>query len=309
MKIREIAMDDARFLLKSEYGPLSSEWPVVAFTNQSSETQIRRRYRNGRDFVVYLGTQDEKTFEASDRGRLLSICEIDTTRIFNTYDYITKDSRDWAEKKHPNQWLRSFRVIRGFDVPSRPAASELLPNTNRSMWHAAFREVAGSDRESLMDLDVNVIPDVDILSREDRKPDAADFLRPENRSIQQEALRLAQLVYNRVGLSGETITHRAPERSAPFDLQLQIFRLLMAKPLTCALCGGEMQIAPQNKLLKISGDRRNSSIGDYGPDNYQLVHFACNLAKNNASEAEFFDWLDVIRQADGFEEEHANVGA
>ncbi len=56
-----------------------------------------------------------------------------------------------------------------------------------------------------------------------------------------------------------------------------------------------MAVPSPNKLLKISGDRKDSSLGDYGPTNYQLVHNACNLAKNDANELDFDEWLRVVR--------------
>jgi hypothetical protein len=58
-----------------------------------------------------------------------------------------------------------------------------------------------------------------------------------------------------------------------------------------------MELKSENKLLKVSGDRKDSALGDYGPSNYQLVHLACNYAKNNASEEQFQEWIDVVRSA------------
>lgn len=294
MILADIAMSDARFFLKSEYGPLSVDWPVVAFSHASFETQIRREYRTGRDFVVYLGTSGDETPER-DRGCLLSVAEIDTTRIFNTYDYLSESARQWAEKEYPGRWLRSFRVVRGFDLPTRPKAAQLLAQTDRQMWHVPFREVKGQDRLALLEVEVAPLENLDILHRIGRPLDHTDLLRPENRTLSQEAIRLADLVFNRVNLSGQLVQHRAPERSAPTDLQLQILNLLMRNPLICSLCGGQMQVPATNKLLKISGDRKDSGLGDYGPNNYQLVHFACNLAKNNASDSEFAEWLEMVR--------------
>jgi hypothetical protein len=58
-----------------------------------------------------------------------------------------------------------------------------------------------------------------------------------------------------------------------------------------------MVFPSENKLLRISGDRKDSSLGDYGPTNYQLVHLACNYAKNDATEQQFQQWLEVVRTA------------
>jgi hypothetical protein len=163
------------------------------------------------------------------------------------------------------------------------------------MWHVTLRDIADADRAAVLDLDVEQIDGIDILNLPGRELEPIDLIRPENEVLSREALRLAGLVFNRVQISGQTVQHRAPERTAPTDLHLQILGLLKRKPLRCALCGSTMEVENINKLLKISGDRKDSSLGDYGPNNYQLVHYACNLAKNNATELEFDEWLQKVR--------------
>jgi hypothetical protein len=58
-----------------------------------------------------------------------------------------------------------------------------------------------------------------------------------------------------------------------------------------------MPIKPANKLLQPSPDRIDSKIGDYGPENFQLVHLACNLGKNNATTAQYDEWLAIVKAA------------
>jgi hypothetical protein len=119
---------------------------------------------------------------------------------------------------------------------------------------------------------------------------------PQSKTIQDEAKRLANLVFSRVKLSGQVVEKVAPIREAPEDLIAQIVNLLSKSPLVCALCGGLMLLNPENKLIQPSGDRKDSGKGDYGPNNYQLVHLACNLGKNSASDTDFQEWLNVIRK-------------
>jgi hypothetical protein len=110
-----------------------------------------------------------------------------------------------------------------------------------------------------------------------------------------EAKRIANLIFARVAVSGTTLEHTAPERTAPDNLVINVRELLRARPLVCYLCGGPMQIKPRNRLLQPSPDRIDSSIGDYGPQNLKLAHLACNLGKNASSVAEFHQWLEVLR--------------
>jgi hypothetical protein len=268
---------------------------VATPESKAEETIVRRKYRNARDFIVYVGTQSASTISPLDRGNLLSVSEIDTTRVYPTYHYLSDDNRKWAEANHPGQWLRGFRAVRGFDIPSRPNAAQTLPNTDLSMWHVTLGKISDADRAFILGLEIVPIEDLDILNLSGRKVEPADLIRPENKLMSDEAGRLAQLVFNRVQISGQTVPHRAPERSAPTELHLQIYGILRREPLLCALCGGMMVVPQPNKLLKISGDRKDSSLGDYGPKNYQLVHLACNLAKNNATAEEFDEWLKIVR--------------
>lgn len=54
-----------------------------------------------------------------------------------------------------------------------------------------------------------------------------------------------------------------------------------------------MLLQPTNKLLQPSPDRIDSVSGSYGQESFQLVHLACNLAKNDASVVQFQQWLNV----------------
>lgn len=102
---------------------------------------------------------------------------------------------------------------------------------------------------------------------------------------------------SRVTASGAIFQGKRPDREAPVDFLLQVAKLLKTTPLTCALCGGLMYLKPANKLLQPSPDRIDSKLGDYGPANFQLAHLACNLGKNNASEAQFHEWLEIAKAA------------
>jgi len=149
-------------------------------------------------------------------------------------------------------------------------------------------ELTGSDRSALLKLPIAPLL-LRQFSPEDDQSATVDLL--------AEARRIANLIFARVAISGETIQRTAPERTAPEDLVPNIHTLLQAKPLVCYLCGGVMQIKPKNRLLQPSPDRIDSSLGDYGPENLRLAHLACNLGKNAASVAEFGEWLGLLREA------------
>ena len=58
-----------------------------------------------------------------------------------------------------------------------------------------------------------------------------------------------------------------------------------------------MHLKPSNKLLQPFPVRIDSALGDYGPKNFQLVYLACNLGKNNATDTQLDEWLEIVKSA------------
>ena len=48
-------------------------------------------------------------------------------------------------------------------------------------------------------------------------------------------------------------------------------------------------------MLQASPDRIDSENGAYDDENVQITHLACNLAKNQYGDDQFFEWLDTVR--------------
>ena len=127
LRLRDIAQSDSRFFLKSEWGPLSDFWPVVAFSPISLKTKIQRQYRSASDFIVYTGTKGEDTAEEAHRGRLLSLVRIDKTRTYDTRNVVPAASWAWANKKHPGRWPYAFKVLQGWSFVDRPPSTHVIP--------------------------------------------------------------------------------------------------------------------------------------------------------------------------------------
>ena len=290
LTVAGIAKPDSRFFLKSEYGPLSNDWPVVAFTARSLGAKLQSDFRPETDFIVYTGTAGKTTLDAAHRGRLLSLVRIDTGNIQTTSELIAIQSWEWAHQEYPGQWENCFKAVEGWNFTPFPISRDVLPASYPLMGQYPYRgavlEIKGTDRASLLALSIEPM-----LLRQfsGERSEALDLL--------AEARRIANLIFARISISGETVQHTAPERTAPDDLVPNVHALLQAKPLVCYLCGGIMQVKPKNRLLQPSPDRVDSSIGDYGPENLRLAHLACNLGKNAASVTEFGEWLELLRRA------------
>lgn len=284
-----VAKPDSRFFLKSEYGPLSQDWPVVAFTSRSLGRKVQADFRSEADFIVYTGTAGTSTMDPAHRGRLLSLVRIDTSDIHATSDFIAEHSLEWAQDDYPGQWENCFKAIEGWNFTAMPGSRDTLPKSYPLMGQFPNRggvlEITGSDRDALLRLRIDRLklraPDNDAGTQE---PD-----------LLAETRRITDLIFARVSVSGETVQRNAPERTAPEDLVSNIHALLQAKPLVCYLCGGVMQIKPKNRLFQPSPDRVDSSLASYGPENLRLAHLACNLGKNASSVLEFREWITLMR--------------
>jgi hypothetical protein len=300
LTVAAVAQPDSRFFLKSEYGPLSQDWPVVAFTSRSLGLKLQTDFNPEGDFIVYTGTAGKTTPDPSHRGRLLSLVRIDTGSIHSTSDFIADHSWELAHGEYSGQWENCFRAVEGWNFvpfPGRDTLPSSFPLMGQYPNRGGVLEITGADRESLLRLELAPLTLRESVPRgsSPREPD-----------LLAEARRITNLIFARVSISGETVQHTAPERTAPEDLVSNIHTLLQANPLVCYLCGGTMQIKPKNRLLQPSPDRIDSSLGSYGPENLNLAHLACNLGKNASSVAEFAEWLSLMRDVRALSKEQSS---
>jgi hypothetical protein len=155
-------------------------------------------------------------------------------------------------------------------------------------------EIEGTERDALLNLSLTLL---DLPIQPTMKTALTIHALQRDHDLNIESKRIADLIFNRVDASGSLQQRTAPLRNAPTDLLLRVAEKLPETPLICALCGGIMSIRPQNRLLQPSPDRIDSAIGSYGPENFQLTHLACNLAKSNATVEQFEEWLILVRAA------------
>jgi len=294
MQLREIASNESEFFLKSVYGPLGEEWPAMSFTQPQLATYLHQRYRPASDFILYTATAGDTTEAEEQRGRLLSVVTIDLTKLYPTSDIVSDESWRWAQDKYPGQWALSFAVLRGWNFDPPPLSASVLPNAYSLMGQYPHRGmVYRIPRDQLAPLMNLPVTEVALSLRSAVRPALTLQALVNNSVVNQEAVRIAALIHNRVNASGSVQTRTAPERNAPATLLLQVGDLLLRAPLCCSLCGGLMQLQAENRLLQPSPDRMDSASGSYGPENFQLAHLGCNLGKNNATTAQFLEWLHI----------------
>jgi hypothetical protein len=110
LTVADIGNAQSRFFLKSEYGPISADWPVVAFSLKTVCTKLQSDFRDDKDFIGYTGTGGGGTGELAHRARLLSIVRIDTHRLLSTRESIPQKSWQWAQENYPGKWESCFRA-------------------------------------------------------------------------------------------------------------------------------------------------------------------------------------------------------
>ena len=295
MRLREIAKHDSKFFLKSVYGPVNESWPAMSFTLPHLKTYLDRHYRQGHDFILLTGTSGKET-EPAFRGRLLTALLVDLTKSYRSEEIVPPEAWRRAQAEYPGQWEFSLGVVKAWRFEFPPQSVDVLPQSYPLMgqypYRGSVREIEQEERERILSFEVTEEP---ISFRPAMRPALTFQALKNNLALNQESFRIAELVYNRVMTSGTIQTRTAAQRTSPppTELMLMVAERLRQHPLCCALCGGPMSLQPKNQLLQPSPDRKDSASGSYGPDNFQLVHLACNLAKRDATEAQFLEWLRV----------------
>jgi hypothetical protein len=299
--IGDLARVDSRFFLKSEWRPISAYWPALSFSKRSVGDYLNKEYDPAHDFIIYAGTSNpERTENPLHRKRLLSILITEPGEPVPTEKLVPWDSWQDVLKKHDRAWPYSFGVRAGWGVTELPWASDVVPVAYRSMgirsnW-GGVSEIVGTERDALLSLAVEWVelPNREVVLATSATRDRIREIR-ENVSLGAALSRLEALIRGRLG-PGRSVWQQTPARNLPVGTNLTFLlqdKLDEQKNL-CALCGKLMRLDTTKKLLQCSPDRIISTNPSYGTDNLQITHLACNLAKNDGSNADFEEWLELI---------------
>jgi hypothetical protein len=309
MQIAEMMKPDGRVFLKSEWGPIDDGWPCVSFTKKSVGDKLRRNFVSGRDVLVYVGTTNpEHTERPEHRSRLISVVSIEPKHVLETRNIVPPER--WVaavERYGGDRWPYSMAVLQAADIigPPYPHAHDVTRFAYRSLSEMANRgsvvEVLGSERAAVKALPIHPL-------HLNLRKDVVAYLHLRGslsleieKSVKQEAFRMASLIRGRVESSGELSLRINPARAAPnlSDLIALILRKWHEDQTgVCALCGGKLIAGTTNPMLQPSADRIDSGNHAYDGDNLQITHLSCNLAKNKYGVSIFEDWMTVIRGVD-----------
>ena len=307
MKIVDIMASYGKVFLKSEWAPISNEWPCVSFTKKSVGDRLRTEFRPGRDVLLYVGTTNpEMTEDPEHRGRVLSAVVIQPNQVLATRKIVPAAIWESSVARWGyDRWPYAMAVIRATNVVSRrlPHAHDIVPKAYRSFAEFVNRggvvEARGEERADVMGLEVSEIT-LELSKAVHHYLQMMEAVSPEfPLAVRQEIARMGTLIQQRVSKGGEASVKINPQRYAPniSDLITVLTSKWKDQRHQCA-CGGHLFTFPTNPMLKPSADRIESENGAYTEDNVQITHFACNLAKNQYGAPEFREWLDVVRGED-----------
>jgi hypothetical protein len=298
MTVNDILATDGRVFLKSEWGPISDYWPAVSFSKEAVGRYLRGNFRPKSDLLFYVGTGDPKRTEQPEhRRRILSAIKLEPNKIFATHQLIPPESWFDAQKSFKGKWEFSLGVWDAWDVDRFPLASDVIPMSYSSLgeiqnWGNVV-EVAPGERDALLSLEMTSV-------HLKHQPAALEFLRTrrfidQERSVRDEIERMAAGICERENRSGTESTRTNAFRVAVGNISFWLNEKWDQQDGRCKLCGGVLVIGAVNKLLRPSPDRINSADPRYSPENVQITHLACNLAKNDVNPDEFREWLDIAR--------------
>ena len=305
MLVSDMMAPDGRVLMKSEFGPIGDNWPCLSYTKKNVGRRLQAEFRPGRDILIYVGTTDPAMTENPDhRSRIISAVAIEPNHILETRKIIP--SYQWEQtvaQFGADAWPYSMAVTDAAVMigPPFPEARAVTPATYASFAAIQNRgnvmEATGGERDAVMALPVRRI-ELHLTEPVQRYMRLMGSLSGTvEKTIKQEAARLAALIEARVKSGGEYSLHQNPTRTAPnmSDLVALFIRKWTADQKgKCALCGGPLT-QTNHKMLKVSADRIDSSNIAYDDANTQLTHLACNLAKNQWGFDAFEDWLAIVR--------------
>ncbi len=301
--LADLLTAESRIFLKSEWGPVSTYWPALSFSKRSVGDFLNQEYRPGRDFIVCAGTgNSERTREADFRKRLLSVLIVETGQPVSTEELVPWESWRRELQEHGKVWPLSFGVLKAWQCTDIPWAHDVTPQSYRALgyrsnWGGVTEVESAEERVAVSKLALTevALPPIDRLRKVTGERDRLREILG-NAALNGTLTRLQDLIKSRLG-GGRAVMRQLPARSLPTgtNLFLLLDKKWRAQGGMCLLCGRELQLDTKKKLMQCSPDRIDSKNPSYGEENLQITHLACNLAKNDATAAEFEEWIQMIR--------------
>lgn len=118
------------------------------------------------------------------------------------------------------------------------------------------------------------------------------------RQLNREISRIASGIRDRVAASGRDRSGIHPRRilREAGKLNDTLKQIWHEQNGICPLCDKMIPLCTDNKLLRMSPDRTDSTNKIYDDiESVRITHFSCNMAKSDGNISNFKEWLNMIR--------------
>ncbi len=294
MRVSHMMQSDGDVLIKSEWGPLDQNWPCVSFSKKSAEEMLRG-LMPGRDILIFVGTSGRQTEKPEHRSRLLQAVTVDPYQVFETRQLVPAERHHLlTDEKGRPRWPHSLKFLRSADFtgPELPKAREIIPSGYRRLGserRVGVVKLDGAERDAVMRLEVEERQITRYFGVMTPGAGGEVMVPSKEAALDRMAQGIAQRVAGSSGAESQTVN---PVREAAPNI-----RTILEDKWNgcCALCGGRIGPEYGNPMLRASADRIDSRVPRYDRDNTQIVHRACNWAKNACTQEEFDAWLQMVR--------------
>lgn len=288
--IGDLLLPNSRVFLKSEYGPVSQDWPAASFSDVQYAEQLAADMKADQDLILFSGTQSEPT-PKHYQGKLMCIFHVYPGPPIDSglvVDPATLAAFQGGGKK---RFAYSLPASVAWSLPELPSASELLRDTYSRIGLGTSRQsYVEIPRERVDRLRALLIQRISIATPQLQE---AGLLTPQDDLDRHLSQILARLLA-RAQQSGAEQTRQAPLRIVDIT-KAQLRELWERQQGRCRLCGASIPLDTANPLLLVSADRVHNENGHYNLENTQLTHRACNLGRNIGTVEQFNEWLHLAR--------------
>jgi len=288
--IGDLLLPNSRVFLKSEYGPVSQNWPAASFSDEQYPQQLAADMKVDQDLILFSGTQSEPT-PKNYQGRLMCIFHVYPGPPIDSGLVVDPATLATFQRGNKKRFAYSLPASAAWSLPELPFARDLLGDTYSQIGLGTSRQsYVEIPRERIDKLKAVLIERITIATPQLQE---AGLLIPRD-DLDRQLNRILARLLARAQLSGAEQKHQAPLRIVDIT-KTELQELWERQRGLCQLCGASIPLDTANPLLLPSADRVDNDNGHYSLENTQLTHRACNLGRNIGSVEQFDEWLRLAR--------------
>jgi hypothetical protein len=125
-KLGDLLCVGSQVFFKSEYGPVSNEWPAVSFTDERYARQLAESFNSKEDWVLFAGTDNPELTLPEFRKKLLCVVRIRSGAPVDSGVLVDPGRLNYFQQGDPNKFAYSLQATEAWKLATLPAAREFL---------------------------------------------------------------------------------------------------------------------------------------------------------------------------------------